>query len=234
METLRDLLCGTEISTASTLARMLTALLLGLLVGFERQHKREGAGIRTFALICASCAAAMALSIWIPQSYPHLLNGDPGRIAAQILTGIGFLGAGCILQSKASVHGMTTAASVWTTAIAGMCVGAGLLWPGVALSALTLFVLTVLNRMERRARLNGDIKILSITLRGAEADYSVIEPVLKRHHLMVFNMNIRKDFASGTSQYDIKVQVRPGKVHDAFFRDLRQSADVLTAALSNL
>ena len=69
------------------------------IIGVERQFRRRDAGMRTFTLICMGSAAAMLISIWIPQTYPNFLNGDPGRIAAQVLTGIGFLGAGAIIQS---------------------------------------------------------------------------------------------------------------------------------------
>ena len=229
-----DLLCAPDLTASSVLVRMAVSLLLGLLVGFERQQKREGAGIRTFTLISLSCTAAMCLSIWIPQSYPHLLNGDPGRVAAQIITGVGFLGAGCIIQSKASIHGMTTAAAVWTSAIMGMCIGAGLLIPGIMLALATLFVLVVLSIFERRARLNGDIKILSITFKGADADFASIVPLIHQHHLLVLNTNISKDYVLDTTRYDLKVQALPGKSYDRFFQNLRQQAGIQSATLSNL
>ena len=82
--------------------------------------------MRTFTLICMGSAAAMLISIWIPQTYPNFLNGDPGRIAAQVLTGIGFLGAGAIIQSHGSVHGLTTAACIWVMAVVGLAAGAGI------------------------------------------------------------------------------------------------------------
>ena len=234
MDRIIDLLCAPEINGMSTLMRMTVSLLLGLMIGMERQHKREGAGIRTFTLISISCTAAMCLSIWVPQSYPHLLNGDPGRIAAQIITGVGFLGAGCIMQSKASIHGMTTAAAVWTTAIMGMCIGAGLYLPGILLAITTVFVLIVFSIVERHARLNGDIKILSITFKGADADFASITPLIERHHLIVLNTNISKDYVIDTTHYDIKVQALPGKNYDRFFQDLHQEAGVLSATLSNM
>ena len=81
----------------------------------------------------------MLISIWIPQSYPNFLNGDPGRIAAQVLSGIGFLGAGAIIQSKGSVYGLTTAACIWVVAVIGLAVGAGMFVPALITTLVTSF-----------------------------------------------------------------------------------------------
>ena len=92
-----------------------------------------------FTLICMGSAAAMLISIWIPQTYPNFLNGDPGRIAAQVLTGIGFLGAGAIIQSHGSVHGLTTAACIWVMAVVGLAAGAGMFLAASITTAFTLY-----------------------------------------------------------------------------------------------
>ena len=109
IETLNEILKSTEVTFASSLLRLIISFALGALIGVERQLRRREAGMRTFTLICLGSTAAMLVSIWIPQTYPNFLNGDPGRIAAQVLSGIGFLGAGAIIQSHGSVHGLTTA-----------------------------------------------------------------------------------------------------------------------------
>ena len=106
------------------------------IIGVERQFRRRDAGMRTFTLICMGSAAAMLISIWIPQTYPNFLNGDPGRIAAQVLTGIGFLGAGAIIQSHGSVHGLTTAACIWVMAVVGLAVVPACSWPLLSLRHL--------------------------------------------------------------------------------------------------
>lgn len=101
---------STEVTTTSAIAKLCISLLLGSAVGFERKLKGQSAGIRTFALICMGATLAMLISIYVPQEYLGLKNGDPGRIAAQVVTGVGFLGAGAIIQMKGSVRGLTTAA----------------------------------------------------------------------------------------------------------------------------
>ena len=109
LEHLNDILENTQITASTAAVRLAISFVLGAIIGVERQFRRRDAGMRTFTLICMGSAAAMLISIWIPQTYPNFLNGDPGRIAAQVLTGIGFLGAGAIIQSHGSVHGLTTA-----------------------------------------------------------------------------------------------------------------------------
>ena len=99
-----------EVNTWSSIFKLCLSLVLGCCVGAERKRKGQIAGVRTFALIAMGATLAMILSIYIPQEYLGLKNGDPGRIAAQVVTGIGFLGAGAIIQMKGSVRGLTTAA----------------------------------------------------------------------------------------------------------------------------
>ena len=92
-----------EVNTVSSIFKLSLSLLLGCLVGFERKRKGQIAGVRTFALISMGATLAMILSIYVPQEYLGLKNGDPGRIAAQVVTGIGFLGAGAIIQMKSAL-----------------------------------------------------------------------------------------------------------------------------------
>ena len=88
-DNLNTVLSSTEITSSTALVRLLISFIFGASIGLERQYRRREAGLRTFTLICLGSTAAMLISIWIPQSYPNFLNGDPGRIAAQVLSGIG-------------------------------------------------------------------------------------------------------------------------------------------------
>lgn len=117
------------------------SLLLGLSIGLERERHKHQAGLRTFTLVCLGSTLAMLLSIYVCQQNTNLLNGDPGRIAAQVLTGIGFIGAGLIMKNNDGISGLTTAATVFVTAIIGLAVGAGMIWVSVATTAVVLVVL---------------------------------------------------------------------------------------------
>ena len=127
---------STEITTAGSAYRLVLSMILGAVVGYERKRKGQNAGVRTFSLISMGATLAMIISIYVPQEYLGLKNGDPGRIAAQVISGIGFLGAGAIIQMKGSVRGLTTAAGIWMVAIIGMAVGLGMYWLSALACAL--------------------------------------------------------------------------------------------------
>ena len=130
-----------EITLPIALMRLLVSLILGACIGVERQVHKHAAGLRTFTLICVGSTLAMLVSIYICQTNTNLLNGDPGRIAAQVLTGIGFLGAGLILKKDDDISGLTTAACIFVTAVIGLAVGAGMLIVGAIVTVAVLVVL---------------------------------------------------------------------------------------------
>ncbi len=130
-----------EITETTALIRLGVSLVLGLSIGLERERHKHQAGVRTFTLVCIGSTLAMLVSIYVCQQNLDLLNGDPGRIAAQVLTGVGFIGAGLIMQNKDGISGLTTAATVFITAIIGLAVGAGML---LVSAIATIVVLAVL------------------------------------------------------------------------------------------
>lgn len=107
------------------LINILLSVLLGFAIGFERKHRSKEAGIRTHTVVCLGSALIMVISKYGFMDLEGV-NSDPARIAAQIVTGIGFLGAGMIVYKKRSVHGLTTAAGIWAASGIGMACGAGL------------------------------------------------------------------------------------------------------------
>ena len=135
------------------LGRLLLAAVLGGIVGFEREVSGKPAGLRTNLLICVGSALFTELSVEITEfgkgSSGPGPRPDPGRIAAQIVTGIGFLGAGTILRSHGRITGLTTAATIWVVAAVGVAVGARSYAAAVGTTALIMFSLVLLGRMER-------------------------------------------------------------------------------------
>lgn len=124
----------------------LVAIFCGALVGTERERKEKPAGVRTLVLVSLGSATFTMISFAFTTT-----TGDSGRVAAQIVTGIGFLGAGVILHGASGVSGTTTAATVWMTAATGMTVGAGYAPAGLALSLLTRVALTGIHGWEARS-----------------------------------------------------------------------------------
>lgn len=126
------------------LLRLLLAAALGGLIGLEREHSGKPAGFRTNLLICLGAALITEVSFSVALT----ASGDPGRIAAQIVSGIGFLGAGTILHARGSVYGLTTAATLWVVAAIGMAVGARAYAAAVIATALVMLALMLLGRVE--------------------------------------------------------------------------------------
>jgi uncharacterized membrane protein YhiD involved in acid resistance len=136
----------------TTALRLSIALVLGAIIGAERERIERAAGIRTHALVCLGSALIIIVSAF---GFADILGTrdvvlDPSRIAAQVVSGIGFLGAGAILLRKEVVKGLTTAAGIWLVAGIGLACGAGLLWEAVITAALALVVLAGLRPVERR------------------------------------------------------------------------------------
>jgi len=131
-----------ELSNLDMIARLLLATLLTGLIGFEREATGKAAGLRTHAMVGFGAALFTIISI------AGFSEGDPGRVAAQIVTGIGFLGAGAIWRSEDRVRGLTTAAGLWAAAAVGMGIGSGLLLIGTVGTLITLLVLLGLRRID--------------------------------------------------------------------------------------
>jgi putative Mg2+ transporter-C (MgtC) family protein len=128
-------------------SRLLIACLLGALVGLEREAKRKAAGVRTNLLICLGSAFFTLLSAVLAGD----ANVDKGRVASNIVQGIGFLGAGLILHNRSRISGLTSAASVWVVASIGMACGAGLFAAAAIATAIVILALEVVGILERRA-----------------------------------------------------------------------------------
>ncbi|MDF2959585.1 MAG: magnesium transporter MgtC [Paenibacillus sp.] len=162
---------GTEslwtISHGELLLRMVLAVLFGGIVGMERELHNHAAGFRTHILVCLGSATVMLLSIYGFSQFVNEPNVriDPARLAAQVISGIGFLGAGAILRNGSVISGLTTAASVWVVAAIGLCVGAGFLFAAFYTTMLVLISLFVLNKWEKylmRNRRNHELTIKAL------------------------------------------------------------------------
>ncbi len=127
------------------IVRMLIAIICGLAIGFERKSRSKEAGIRTHAIVCLASCLFMILSKYLTVPLfsditGGTFNSDATRIAAQVVTGIGFLGAGIIMYRRDVMHGLTTAAGVWATSAIGMAIGGGFVVTGVVATAMILLL----------------------------------------------------------------------------------------------
>jgi len=138
-----------DLTMSDLITRLLCSLVIGIFIGLEREMQHKAAGLRTSVLICLGSTVFTIASI----QFGTLVGlADPSRIAAQIVTGIGFLGAGTILQTRGSVHGLTTAATIWVMASLGLAVGLGLYALGFGSAILALIVLHSFQAIEHAVR----------------------------------------------------------------------------------
>ena len=130
--------------------KLVIAVLCGGAIGLERQISGKPAGLRTNILICLGSALLMDLSIKLGVSRGGGRSGDPARLAAQVVTGIGFLGAGTIMQSRGAITGLTSAATLWLVAAIGLTIGGGFFVEGLGATALVMLVLAGLKPLEHK------------------------------------------------------------------------------------
>ena len=150
------------------LLRLFLAIILGGAIGLERELHGHPAGLRTHVLVAIASALAMLIS-----KYGFEGLGDPGRLAAQVVSGIGFLGAGAIIHDRGDIKGITTAASLWVVAILGLAIGAGFYIGAIGTTLMALIVLTLLVHLEKTIGSKQDHIIII-----CKADEPVIESIL--------------------------------------------------------
>ncbi|SNB45727.1 MgtC/SapB family protein [Geobacter sp. DSM 9736] len=194
--------------------RLVISALLGGLIGLEREVHGRSAGFRTHLLVSlGSCLYALA-SLYIYRIYGNFsgampIGVDPGRIAAQIVTGIGFLGAGAIIRERTSIRGLTTAACLWVAAGIGLSCGIGMFLTAFLVTVLSLFSLLLLKRVE--LRLGRDaytaIKVWSSDRTGQKQR---IEQLLLESELMLVNVAVERNVEAGELllEYQAKYNTR--------------------------
>jgi putative Mg2+ transporter-C (MgtC) family protein len=177
--------------------RLILASLLGGIVGLEREVHGRPAGVRTYLLLSLGSALIMVMSEYLFLKYktgaPGLsLSVDPGRIAAQAITGIGFLGAGVIIRYKDSIRGLTTAACVWVVCAVGLAIGAGFYLFGSVVTGLTVFSLLALKAGEHKLRKDWyrEIEIVSDDLPGQMPRF---QEVIEQQEFEVINFGLKRD-----------------------------------------
>ena len=196
-----------EVNLVNSIFRLMLSMVLGMVVGAERKRKGQIAGIRTFALISMGACLAMILSIYVPQVYLGLKNGDPGRIAAQVITGIGFLGGGAMIHMKGAVKGLTTAAGIWMTAIIGMAVGIGMYLISVGATLLILLTLVSFEQYEKRRRLGQESKVVSLKGDGILDNIDAYLRVLDSNDVHLSTFYVEYDYEQNITDINFMVLV---------------------------
>lgn len=222
-----------EVNTAQALFKLALSLLLGSIVGLERKRKGQMAGLRTFALISMGATLAMLVSIYVCQEYVGLKNGDPGRIAAQVITGVGFLGAGAIIQMKGSVRGLTTAAGIWMVSTIGLAVGVGLYVLSIVATLLILFILVQLERFEHRVDMGSESRIIRMRVRAIVENIDEYRQVLKQHRVSLHNVYVDYDYTECSTHLNLVVLVKETTDYIQLFKSLSKINPTSSISLAN-
>lgn len=229
---LYDSVNSIEVTTVSSVYKLVLSLLLGCLVGYERKRKGQTAGVRTFSLIAMGATLAMILSVYVPQEYLGLKNGDPGRIAAQVVTGIGFLGAGAIIQMRGSVRGLTTAAGIWMVAAIGMAVGVGMYTIAVVATLLILFILVWLERFELKRHLGAEARIIRLKLDCIMEDVGIYRAMLAQRGIALQKYLVEYNYQDSRTDLNLVVLVPDNTDFAGLFKAMRDMNPTLAVTLS--
>lgn len=196
-----------DINFANAVFRLLIAFIAGGIIGINREIHNRAAGFRTHILICLGSCLLMLISIFIPQEFLEFKNGDPGRIAAQVVAGIGFLGAGAIIKLGDHVKGLTTAASIWVSAAIGLAVGAGMIYIAAATVIFVLLALILMERVERVLFNKKNFKSLHIQLKQSNVNTEAIEEILKNQNIKYTIQQIQHNSYMGLVHLEISIIV---------------------------
>ncbi len=170
--------------------RLVLAFILGGLVGYEREKASRPAGFRTHILVCLGSALVMVTAEFIWREYSPAINLDPTRLGAQVISGIGFLGAGTIIRNGSSVKGLTTAASLWAVACIGLAIGSGF-YAGALIATLLIFlVLISLKKIEEKLMNRRGSRNLQITLKHYSSDVSEILKITDSFALVIRRLQL--------------------------------------------
>lgn len=222
-----------EVNTIGSIYKLVLSMLLGAMVGYERKLKGQTAGVRTFSLIAMGSTLAMLLSIYVPQEYMGLKNGDPGRIAAQVITGIGFLGAGAIIQMKGSVRGLTTAAGIWMVAIIGMAVGVGMYLLSVIASLLILFILVQLEHIEQHLSRGSQSRIIRVRTADILRHINDYRAVLEKNNIHLSNFYVDYDYENSETRLNLVVLLRDNIDYISLFSEFEHLHPTKSITLAN-
>lgn len=227
------MICSQEVNFYGSMFKLLLSLFLGALIGLERRQKGQVAGMRTFALISMGATLAMLVSIYIPQEYMGLKNGDPGRIAAQVISGVGFLGAGAIIQMKGSVKGLTTAAGIWMTACIGLAVGAGMYLISFAAVVLILCSLKAFETTEKVLLKSAEQKIIRLKAGAIITDTTQYHNCFDRYSVHLMDEFLRYDYTQNFTTINFMVRTKDDTDFIKLFKDLHETGNVLSLTLTN-
>jgi len=205
------------------LLRLLTAVILGGIIGLERGGNNHEAGLRTHMILCLGAALVMLTSVCMSEAYN--VPQEVMRMSAQIISGIGFLGAGSIIATGNKIRGITTAAGIWTTACVGLTVGAGYYIPACFTVILMLFIMIILKPITKRLKANSKQHRFALELTGREVMHKLVDEMAKTNiDIRDFNFT---NLPNGNIMAEIEVKFVKRASYSPFIAKLAEYDDVV-------
>lgn len=187
------------IMQAELFLRLLLAAICGGIVGYERKSRGKGAGIRTHLVVAVASALMMIISKYGFSDVSSIVTDgitdlrlDPSRLAAQIVSGVGFLGAGMIYINGKTPHGLTTAAGIWATSGIGMAIGSGMYIMGFLSTLLIVAAQMLLHRNWRFLKVSRE-EVLTVTIEDSKDAIAYLQEILLKNDIQIENLSIRKN-----------------------------------------
>ncbi len=210
------------------LIRLTLACLCGGLIGFEReQHANRPAGFRTHILVCIGSALVMIISEYIFKKYSGLTSVDPGRLGAQVISGIGFLGAGTIIRQGVTVKGLTTAASLWAVACVGLACGIGYYEGAIIATGLIYLTLQTLKGMERRMITKGEQAVLVIEVNHSNDEIGRITELFYSYEVKILNIGINDNIDTGSKILNYNLRLPSNFKYDKLISEIENMQNVI-------
>jgi len=196
-----------QIDTWDVILRLFLSFAAGLVIGIERGRHKQVLSLRPHILIAVGSTLVMLISIYMPQVFGADKNYDPGRIAAQVVSGIGFLGAGAIIRMGVNVKGLTTATTIWVASAIGLAIGAGFYLAALVAVVVILLVLIFIDYLEKNVFRESLYKVITVKYDGLNNRKEDVVAVLKKHQVRILTINIEKEYDRQISKMRFQVHI---------------------------
>lgn len=215
--------------TGTILLRLALSVVLSGLIGQERENKNRPAGFRTHILVCVGSTIVMLTSEFVFQQYKGVANMDPARLGAQVISGIGFLGAGTIIRDGGSVKGLTTAASLWSVACVGLAVGIGFYQGAIIGTILIYLTLFLLGKFGRAIENKASHLEICIDMENKPGKIGEIGTFLGKYDVNIRNIEFLHDDGLDENEVLIKLALKlpHGITHDRIIEELSHISGIL-------
>lgn len=220
-----NIMDSTYVDIKVAAVRLVVSFIACGLIGLEREMHRQTAGWRTHIIIGLGATLLMLVSIWLPQTIGSE-KGDPARIAAQVVSGIGFLGAGAFIKIGNNIKGLTTASTLWFVAGLGLAIGGGIWKAALVALTLALLALIVLDPIEKKWFPSERVKLLQIWYSSRTIDRQAVQKTLKQFHIQIHTVDADLSVKKNQTKLSALVMVPINIDMDALFFDLCKTGDV--------